>query len=86
MEADFGLRFLNNHEGMRDVVAKKFNEYSTFHVELFAPYSKKFDCHLLSRVLYPFDVTQELLKRLKNWLRISSSICKYSEVQPDRFY
>jgi hypothetical protein len=47
------------------VVPKKFNEYSTFHVELFAPYSKKFDCHLLSRVSYPFDVKQEFLKRFK---------------------
>ncbi len=47
------------------VVPKKFNEYSTFHVELFAPYSKKFDCHLLSRIAYPFDVNQEFLKRFK---------------------
>lgn len=47
------------------VVPKKFNEYSTFHVELFAPYSKKFDCHLLSRIAYPFDVDQEFLKRFK---------------------
>lgn len=47
------------------VVPKKFNEYSTFHVELFAPYSKKFDCHLLSRISYPFDVNQEFLKRFK---------------------
>lgn len=47
------------------VVPKKFNEYSTFHVELFAPYSKKFDSHLLSRVSYPFDVDQEFLKRFK---------------------
>lgn len=47
------------------VVPKKFNEYSTFHVELFAPYSKRFDCHLLSRIAYPFDVDQEFLKRFK---------------------
>lgn len=47
------------------VVPKKFNEYSTFHVELFAPYSKKFDSHLLSRIAYPFDVDQEFLKRFK---------------------
>ncbi len=47
------------------VVPKKFNEYSTFHVELFAPYSKKYDCHLLSRISYPFDVNQDFLKRFK---------------------
>lgn len=47
------------------VVPKKFNEYSVFSVELFAPYSKKFDCHLLSRISYPFDVNQDFLKRFK---------------------
>lgn len=46
-------------------VPKKFNEYSVFSVELFAPYSKKFDCHLLSRISYPFDVNQDFLKRFK---------------------
>lgn len=47
------------------VVPKKFNEYSVFSVELFAPYSKKFECHLLSRISYPFDVPQDFLKRFK---------------------
>lgn len=46
-------------------VPKKFNEYSFYSVELYAPYSQKFDCHLLTRICYPFDVPQEFLKRFK---------------------
>lgn len=46
-------------------VPKKFNEYSFYSVELFAPYSKKFDSHLLTRICYPFDVPPEFLKRFK---------------------
>jgi hypothetical protein len=46
-------------------VPKKFNEYSYYSVELFAPYSKKFDSHLLTRICYPFDVSPEFLKRFK---------------------
>lgn len=46
-------------------VPKKFNEYSFYSVELYAPYSQKYDCHLLTRICYPFDVPQEFLKRFK---------------------
>lgn len=46
-------------------VPKKFNEYSYYSVELYAPYSQKYDCHLLTRLCYPFDVPQEFLKRFK---------------------
>ena len=46
-------------------VPKKFNEYSYYSVELYAPYSQKYDCHLLTRICYPFDVPQEFLKRFK---------------------
>jgi hypothetical protein len=46
-------------------VPKKFNEYSFYSVELYAPYSPKYDCHLLTRICYPFDVPQEFLKRFK---------------------
>lgn len=45
-------------------VPKKFNEYSFFHVVLMAPYSEEKDCHLLTRITYPFDVPPEFLKRL----------------------
>lgn len=46
-------------------VPKKFNEYSFYSVELFAPYSQKVDRHLLTRICYPFDVPPEFLKRFK---------------------
>lgn len=46
-------------------VPKKFNEYSYYSVELYAPYSQKYDRHLLTRLCYPFDVPQEFLKRFK---------------------
>lgn len=46
-------------------VPKKFNEYSFYVVELYAPYSKQYDRHLLTRICYPFDVPQEFLKRFK---------------------
>lgn len=49
-----------------DAVPKKFNEYSYYVVELYAPYSKKFDRHLLTRISYPFDVPPDFLKRFKN--------------------
>ncbi len=45
-------------------VPKKFNEYSFYHVMLYAPYSKKLDKHLQVRIAYPFDVPPEFLKRL----------------------
>ncbi|MBZ0187179.1 MAG: hypothetical protein K8F91_13105, partial [Candidatus Obscuribacterales bacterium] len=45
-------------------VPKKFNEYSYYHVILMAPYSKERDCHLLTRVAYPFDRSAEFVKRL----------------------
>jgi hypothetical protein len=48
-----------------DAVPKKFNEYSYYHVELFAPYSKQYDRHLLTKIYYPFDVPQDFLKRFK---------------------
>lgn len=46
-------------------VPKKFNEYSFYNVELFAPYSKKYNRHLLTRICYPFDTAPEFLKRFK---------------------
>jgi len=46
-------------------VPKKFNEYSFYSVELFAPYSQKYNRHLLTRICYPFDVAPEFLKRFK---------------------
>ncbi len=45
------------------VVPKKFNEYSYYHVMLYAPFSKKLNKHLLTRIAYPFDVPPEFLKR-----------------------
>lgn len=47
-------------------VPKKFNEYSFFHVVLMAPYSQSKNCHLLTRISYPFDVPPEFLKRFTN--------------------
>ncbi|MGD9682945.1 MAG: hypothetical protein AB7W16_17290 [Candidatus Obscuribacterales bacterium] len=48
----------------KDAVPKKFNEYSFYHVVLMAPYSKSHDCHLLTRVAYPFDKSAEYVRQL----------------------
>lgn len=48
----------------KDAVPKKFNEYSFYHVVLMAPYSRTHDCHLLTRVAYPFDRAAEYVKQL----------------------
>lgn len=44
-------------------VPKKFNEYSYYHVMLYAPYSAKLNKHLETRIVYPFDVPPDFLKR-----------------------
>lgn len=44
-------------------VPKKFNEYSYYHVMLYAPYSTKLNKHLETRIAYPFDVPPDFLKR-----------------------
>ncbi len=44
-------------------VPKKFNEYSYYHVMLYAPYSAKLNKHLEARIVYPFDVPPDFLKR-----------------------
>lgn len=44
-------------------VPKKFNEYSYYHVMLYAPYSAKLNKHLEIRIVYPFDVPPDFLKR-----------------------
>jgi len=48
----------------KDAVPKKFNEYSFYHVVLMAPYSQTHDCHLLTRIAYPFDKSAEYVKQL----------------------
>lgn len=44
-------------------VPKKFNQYSYYHVMLYAPYSIKLNKHLETRIAYPFDVPPDFLKR-----------------------
>lgn len=44
-------------------VPKKFNEYSYYHVMLYAPFSTKLNKHLETRIAYPFDVPPDFLKR-----------------------
>lgn len=44
-------------------VPKKFNQYSYFHVVLMAPYSEDKNCHLWTRISYPFNVPPDFLKR-----------------------
>lgn len=44
-------------------VPKKFNEYSYYHVMLYAPYSSRLNKHLETRIVYPFDVSPEFIKR-----------------------
>lgn len=44
-------------------VPKKFNEYSYYHVMLYAPYSARLNKHLETRIAYPFDVPPDFLKR-----------------------
>jgi hypothetical protein len=49
-----------------DPVPRQLNQYSTYKVMILAPYSSKYDCHLMVRLVYPFDIQPEFLERFKN--------------------
>lgn len=44
---------------------QQFNEHAQYSVILMAPYSAKHDCHLYTRLSYPYDVFPEFLERFK---------------------
>ncbi|HEY9784844.1 MAG TPA: hypothetical protein V6D17_05535 [Candidatus Obscuribacterales bacterium] len=46
-------------------VPKKFNEYTGYYVILYAPYSKDYDRHLLTRLAYPYDAPEEFQIRIQ---------------------
>jgi hypothetical protein len=46
-------------------VPRQLNQYSTYKVMVLAPYSAKYDCHLMVRLTYPFDIKPEFLERFK---------------------
>lgn len=60
----FDMKLINGKYTGVHSVPKKFNEYSYFHVLLMAPYSEDKNCHLLTRISYPFDIPPDFLKRL----------------------
>ncbi|HEY9784845.1 MAG TPA: hypothetical protein V6D17_05540 [Candidatus Obscuribacterales bacterium] len=53
------------YAGVQSVPAK-LNYNSYYHVLMFAPYSKEYGCHLLTKVAHPFDAPPEFLKRVQN--------------------
>lgn len=44
---------------------QQFNEHAQYSIILMAPYSAKHDCHLYTRLSYPYDVVPEFLERFK---------------------
>jgi hypothetical protein len=63
------LRDLNLQPGPYtgvEPVPRQLNQYSTYKVMILAPYSSKYDCHQMVRLVYPFDVQPEFLERFKN--------------------
>lgn len=59
------LKIVDGEYAGKTRLPQQFNEHAQYSVILMAPYSAKHDCHLYTRLSYPYDVVPEFLERFK---------------------